>query len=335
MSSSETPQPAGESETDRTVEMSGVTDASLPSDARPTETAHGTEPRGDGTIPKRIGHYVIKRAIGSGGIGTVYEATQERSRRTVAVKVMRHGVTSRSARRRFEQEPQLLPRLHDPGIAQVFEAGAHESPDGLVPFFAMEFISGTETLTAYAQKSEIGVRQRIELFGQVCDAVEHGHQCGIIHRGLKPSNILVGATGRVKIIDVGIARATDSDIAVTTMRTDVGELIGTLQNMSPEQREADPSKIDPRSDVYALGVTLFELLCGRLPYNIRNVPVYEAARTHNQSGVLRLCRRVMAIDDPPYFDSSCGRPARGQSSQIARVRQWRFPSATSRAWYSL
>ncbi|MCH7994399.1 MAG: serine/threonine protein kinase [Planctomycetes bacterium] len=249
MSSSETPQSAGESKKDRASQASDVTRTGLPSDARPTETSHGAEPRVDVTIPKRIGHYDIKRAIGSGGMGTVYEATQERPRRSVAVKVMRHGVTSRSALKRFEQESQLLARLHHPGIAQVFEAGAHESPDGLVPFFAMEFISGTETLTAYAQKSEIGVRQRIELFRQVCDAVEHGHQCGIIHRGLKPSNILVGATGRVKIIDVGIARATDSDIAVTTMRTDVGELIGTLQNMSPEQREADPSKIDPRSDV--------------------------------------------------------------------------------------
>ncbi len=228
--------------------------------------------------PKRIGHYHIKRVLASGGMGTVYEATQEKPRRTVALKLMKHGIASRSALRRFEYESQILARLRHPGIAQVYEAGTHRDDSGTVPFFAMEYIVGAKPITRYAKEKKLGTRERMILFAQVCDAVHHGHQKGIIHRDLKPSNILVDASGQVKIIDFGVARSTDSDLAVTTLQTDIGQLIGTLQYMSPEQCEADPHNIDTRSDVYALGVVFYELLCGKLPYDVTRVALYTATR---------------------------------------------------------
>jgi tetratricopeptide (TPR) repeat protein/tRNA A-37 threonylcarbamoyl transferase component Bud32 len=226
----------------------------------------------------RISRYRIRREIASGGMGTVYEAVQEQPHRTVALKVMRRGVTSRAALRRFEYESQILARLRHSNIAQVYEAGTHDDGSGGVPFFAMEYIPGARTLTEHAADNKLDTHQRLELFVKVCDAVQHGHQKGIIHRDLKPSNILVDSEGEPKIIDFGVARATDSDMAVTTLQTDVGQLIGTLQYMSPEQCAADPHDLDSRSDVYALGIVLYELLCGNLPYDISGVPVIEAAR---------------------------------------------------------
>ncbi|MEE9269749.1 MAG: protein kinase, partial [Candidatus Krumholzibacteria bacterium] len=239
-----------------------------------TETLTDAQAR----LPKRIGQYHIKRVIASGGMGTVYEVVQEKPRRTVALKVMKRGVISRAARRRFEYESQLLARLRHPGIAQVYEAGMHDDVSGPLPYFAMEYIPNAKPITEYANQKNLGTRQRLELFTQVCEAVHHGHQKGIIHRDLKPGNLLVDAQGQVKIIDFGVARSTDSDMAVTTQQTAVGELIGTLKYMSPEQCEADPHDIDTRSDVYALGVVLYELLSGRLPYDLTATPVYEVPR---------------------------------------------------------
>ncbi len=232
-------------------------------------------------VPDRIGRYHIKRAIASGGMGTVYEATQDNPRRVVAVKVMKQGIASKSALRRFEYEGQILGRLRHPGIAQIYEAGTHHdpaAPGAAVPYFAMEYIPNAKTITKYADEKKLGTRQRMELFAKVCDAVHHGHQKGIIHRDLKPSNILVDSTGQVKIIDFGVARCTDSDLAVTTLQTDVGQLIGTLQYMSPEQCEGDPHDIDTRSDVYALGVVFYQLLCGKLPYDVTRMAMHQATR---------------------------------------------------------
>ncbi len=230
------------------------------------------------SLPKRIGPYVIKSVIGSGGMGTVYEATQEHPRRTVAVKVMKQGITSRSALRRFEYELQILARLRHPNIAQIYEAGKHHDENGTVPYFAMEYIPNAKPISKYAEEKKLGTRERMKLFTAVCDAVHHGHQKGVIHRDLKPGNILVDSHGQVKIIDFGVARGTDSDLAVTTLQTDIGQLIGTLQYMSPEQCEADPHDIDTRSDVYALGVVLYELLCGKPPYDVTRMAMHEATR---------------------------------------------------------
>ncbi|TVQ51839.1 MAG: hypothetical protein EA377_11445, partial [Phycisphaerales bacterium] len=239
-------------------------------------------------LPERIGKYRIKRLIASGGMGTVYEAMQESPRRTVALKVMKHGIASRSALRRFEYESQILARLRHPCIAQVYESGTHDIGEGAVPYFAMEYIPNAKSITEYVKAKKLSTRERLELFAKVCEAVYHGHQKGIIHRDLKPGNILVDSHAQPKVIDFGVARATDSDLAVTTLQTDVGQLIGTLQYMSPEQCDADPHDIDTRSDVYALGVVLYELLCEQLPYDLTKVAVYEAARVIRETRPARL-----------------------------------------------
>ncbi|MBC8203748.1 MAG: protein kinase [Planctomycetes bacterium] len=229
-------------------------------------------------MPSEIGRYKILGIIGSGGMGHVYEAMQEAPRRRVALKVIKGGAASDMALRRFEFETQILAKLHHPNIAQIYEAGTWKSPEGEVPFFAMEYIPGRRGIIEYAQKRDLSIRDRLELFTKVCEAVHHGHQKGVIHRDLKPDNILVDTNGEPKIIDFGVARATDADLAVTTMQTTMGQLIGTLQYMSPEQCDADPDRIDTRSDVYALGVILFQLLSGKLPYDLRRQAIHEAVR---------------------------------------------------------
>jgi hypothetical protein len=147
-----------------------------------------------------------------------------------------------------------------------------------VPFFVMELVPDAAPLTDYATARAMSPRAKVALFQKVCNAVAYGHHRGVIHRDLKPGNILVGPAGEPKVIDYGVARSTDSDIALTTMHTDVGHLVGTLQYMSPEQFDADPDEIDTRADVYALGVVLYELLTGRPPYDVAKKPVFEAAR---------------------------------------------------------
>ncbi len=242
----------------------------------------GGEPNASEPEPllgQTVGRYRIVRLIASGGMGTVYEAVQEQPERAVALKVMRGARLGPSLLRRFELESHLLARLRHPGIAQVYEAGTHEG-DGAqpVPFFAMELVPDARPINRYAEQMGLPLRERLDLFLQVCDAVQHGHQRGIIHRDLKPANILVDPDGRVKVIDFGVARVTDADVAITTLRTDVGQLVGTLQYMSPEQCQADPLELDTRSDVYALGVVLYELLTGALPYDVSCRPIPSAAR---------------------------------------------------------
>src|SRR5215468_10113643 len=199
-------------------------------------------------------------------MGTVYEAEQDHPRRTVALKVIRRGFTSRELLRRFEREAETLGRLQHVGIAQIYEAGTADSGFGPQPYFAIELIRG-RSLLEYANERKLHFRERLEIMAKVADAVQHAHQRGLIHRDLKPGNILVDEAGQPKILDFGVARATDSD-SQATMQTDIGQLVGTLAYMSPEQVLADPLELDIRSDVYALGVILYELLAERLPYDI-------------------------------------------------------------------
>jgi non-specific serine/threonine protein kinase/serine/threonine-protein kinase len=159
----------------------------------------------------------------------------------------------------------------------IYEAGKHTEFDTVVPFFAMEYIPNAKSITEYAEDRSLSVRERLKLFCHVCDAVHHGHQRGIVHRDLKPGNILVDSSGHPKIIDFGVARATDSDMAVAAQQTEVGQLVGSLQYMSPEQFDADPNDIDTRSDVYALGVVLYQLMSGSLPYEVHGARVHELA----------------------------------------------------------
>jgi tetratricopeptide (TPR) repeat protein len=231
-------------------------------------------------LPSRIGHYRIIRLLGEGGMGAVYEAEQDQPRRNIALKVIKSAWASPQLLRRFELESQALGRLHHPGIAQIYEAGTADTPFGPEPYFAMEIIHG-QPLIEYANASELNTRQRLALMLEICDAVQHAHQRGIIHRDLKPGNILVDESGQPKILDFGLARAMDSDTEQMTRQTDIGQLLGTLPYMSPEQVEADPMAIDTRSDVYALGVILYELLTNKRPYELSD-HLHEAVRTIQQ-----------------------------------------------------
>ncbi len=269
-------------------------------------------------IGKRVGHYRVKRLIGAGGMGAVYEAVQEHPRRVVALKVMRPGIASPAVLRRFEHESQVLGRLRHPGIAQIHEAGTHETETGPLPYFAMEYVVSGQPITAFATGRGLGTRSRIELFARVCDAVHHGHQKGVVHRDLKPGNILVDGSGQPKIIDFGVSRAIDADPELTAAQTGVGQMIGTLSYMAPEQCCGDPRDVDTRVDVYSLGVVLYELLTGRLPFDLANAPVLDAAR------IIR--------DTPPTPPSRVDRSLRGDIETIAlkaleKDRDRRYQSA--------
>ncbi len=227
--------------------------------------------------PAKIGRYSILRLLGEGGMGSVYLAEQENPHRVVALKVIKPGFVSADLLRRFEQEAHALGRLQHPGIAQIYEAGMADSGFGPQPYFAMEFIAG-QTLIEYVEEQRLGVRARLELMAKVCDAMNHAHQRGIIHRDLKPGNIVVDQEGQPKILDFGVARVADSEIEMTR-QTDLGQLLGTLPYMSPEQVQPDPAELDIRSDVYALGVILYELLAGRLPHDMRQMALPEIVQT--------------------------------------------------------
>ncbi|MBC7772437.1 MAG: serine/threonine protein kinase [Pyrinomonadaceae bacterium] len=243
-------------------------------------------------IGQRVGRYLLSRLIGAGGMGNVYEAQQDQPRRAVALKIIHPALAGRSSLKRFEYESAVLAKLRHPGIAQVYEAGTADVEFGgrhvLVPFFAMEFLADARPITTFAVEQKLSIRERLELLALVCDAVHHGHQRGVIHRDLKPGNILVEPSGVPKVIDFGIARATETDGLPCTLpshgslslnhRTGDGQVIGTLAYMSPEQFEGDAQEVDIRADVYALGVVLFEMLAGRTPCDVAGKSPTEAAR---------------------------------------------------------
>lgn len=289
-----TPQ-AEESGGARQVSHDPASDETLPSAEAPRADTVSMAPTPGGDrvsadeppVPKVIGRYRVLRKIGQGGMGTVYEAEQFSPKRTVALKVIRPGLTNRSLLRRFEQETQVLGRLQHVGIAQIYEAGTADAGYGPQPYFAMELVRGG-SLRDHISRHNLGTRARLELMAKICDAVHYAHQRGVIHRDLKPGNILVDSTGQPKILDFGVARATDADVQATTMQTDVGQLIGTLAYMSPEQVAANPFDLDIRSDVYALGVITYEMLAGGLPYDLANKMIPEAARIIREDDPTRL-----------------------------------------------
>lgn len=237
--------------------------------------------------PDRLGAFEILGRLGAGGMGIVYRARQQHPDRLVALKVLPPGAVSTQQAARFELEARVLARLQHKGIAQIFEAGAIDRGSGPQPYFAMELVEGAP-LDAHVMDQDLGVRDRVALMARICDAVHHAHQKGIIHRDLKPGNILVTAAGEPKVLDFGVARATDGGRLSTNAQTVAGQLVGTLPYMSPEQVAGDPDALDLRSDVYALGVILFELLAGRLPQDLRDVAITEAARRIQQEPPPRL-----------------------------------------------
>lgn len=242
----------------------------------------------DPSLPDRIGAYRVLRLLGAGGMGQVYLAEQETPRRTVALKVIRPGPGSDELLRRFQHEVSVLGMLRHHGIAQIYDAGVAEAQGRTQPYFAMEYVKG-RPIGEHAAAMRLDLRARLELFARVCDAVQHAHLKGVIHRDLKPGNIMVEESGQPKILDFGVARATDHDLQAVTLQTDIGQLVGTLPYMSPEQVSGDPTELDSRSDVYSLGVVLFELLAGRLPMDVRSRAVTEAIRAVTEDEIPRLC----------------------------------------------
>jgi len=253
--------------------MDGDTTATSGED--PTRTL-GPSPVAPLPHPERIGAYRILGLIGQGGMGAVYEAMQDKPQRKVALKVIKPGIASEDALRRFEQETHLLGKLHHPRIAQIFEAGTADSGAGPQPYFAMELVAGT-TLRKHGERPGLTTREKLEIVAGICDGVHHAHQKGIIHRDLKPGNVLIDEAGQPKILDFGVARATDAD-RQATMQTSAGQIVGTLPYMSPEQVAGDSSDLDTRSDVYALGVILYELLAGKMPLDLHRRTLADALR---------------------------------------------------------
>ncbi len=250
---------------------------SLPDPPAPDIHKESTTLFGGAAFVGRIGHFSVRRVISTGPTGTIYEAEQDHPRRLVSLKVMvpgpEHGAV---ARQRFDEEAQILAGLHHPAIAQVYEAGvlnvAGEGGGAVsVPYFAMEYVPSTRTLTQHARDRGLTIAQRLELCAEVCDAVQHAHHRGIIHRAIRPANILIDAGGRPKIIDFGFTRALSVERAGDIHPAGDPESVESLFFVAPELLRRDPTEPDARADVYSLGVLLYDLLAGRLPWDPEDI----------------------------------------------------------------
>ena len=247
---------------------------------------------GESGVPTIDGFRIV-REVGRGGMGVVYEAEQLSPRRRVALKVVRGSqYVDESTLRLFQREIRVLARLEHPGIAALHDAGTTRGEH----WFAMEYVDG-RPLNRHAR--ELDLRGKLECFAQLCAAIDHAHQRGVVHRDLKPSNVLVTAEGRVQVLDFGLAKITDADVSLAT---EPGHIRGTLGYMSPEQARGEPTAIGLRSDVYSLGVVLFEVLCDALPIDTSDVLIHEAAR------------RV--VEDPPRKPTSIVPALRGDLETI-------------------
>ena len=258
----------------------------------------------------RIGPYKLVEEVGEGGMGTVWLAQQsEPVRRRVALKIVKLGMDTREVVARFEAERQALALMDHPGIAKVFDAGATESGR---PFFVMELVSGVP-ITEYCDQAKLDIEARLELFCLVCEAIQHAHHKGIIHRDVKPSNVLVRMQDSdpvPKVIDFGIAKATSSELTDQSIHTQLSQVMGTPEYMAPEQAQKGGMDIDTRADVYSLGVLLYELLTGTKPFDLKKTL---------QTGYAEVLRKI--CEDDPETPSTRVSDLRESSDSIARMRR--------------
>ncbi len=269
-----------------------------------------SQPAGENPGDK-IGTYKILQLIGEGGCGSVFMAEQELPvRRRVALKVIKLGMDTKNVMARFEAERQALALMDHPNIAKVFDAGATETGR---PFFVMELVRGSK-ITEYCDRNNLSTNERLKLFRQVCQAIQHAHQKGIIHRDIKPSNILVTQHDGVpvpKVIDFGIAKATGQRLTDQTLFTEFDQFIGTPAYMSPEQAEVSGMDMDTRSDIYSLGVLLYELLTGRTPFDTKEL----------MKVGLDAMRRAIRETEPPKPSTRLSTMLDSDLTTIARQRQ--------------
>src|SRR5690242_20259864 len=268
-------------------------------------------PYSEPPLPEQIGAYRILSRIGEGGIGVVYKAEQrEPVIRIVALKLIKLGMDTREVVARFAAERQALAMMDHPNVARVYDAGSTTTGR---PYFVMELVAG-EPITDYCDRHSLTVRQRLELFLQVCAAVQHAHQKGIIHRDLKPSNILVGVkdgAALTKVIDFGIAKAMSTRLTDRTLFTEQGQLIGTPEYMSPEQAEMSAIDIDTRADIYSLGVMLYELLAGAPPVD---------SSTLRRAAYVEIQRMIREVN-PPSPSLRLSRMSADAARKIAEHRR--------------
>lgn len=269
-----------------------------------------------------LGGTTIIRLLDEGGMGRVYEARQAAPDRLVAVKVMREALAGRDEVRRFEFEAEVLGRIRHPNVAQIFTSGTFERSGAVVPFFVMELVADARPITRYAGDAGLGLRERVALFRRVCEAIAHGHRKGVIHRDVKPGNILVDGAGDPKVIDFGVAKST-TELARTAPHTAAGQLVGTLLYMSPEQMDGRTEEIDARTDVYALGLVLHELITDRRPHDLRGTSLFDAVRAAQDSGM-----HAAAAVERAAIIAGCGRSA--ARSLAAVVGKCLAPDASHR-----
>jgi serine/threonine protein kinase/Tfp pilus assembly protein PilF len=293
----------------------GKSPTGVATEIRPLTESLGTE----------IGPYKLLQQIGEGGMGTVYMAEQsEPVQRKVALKLIKPGMDSRQVISRFEAERQALALMDHPHIAKVLDAGTTEA--GL-PYFVMELVKGTP-ITKYCDEHHLTPRERLELFIPVCQAVQHAHQKGIIHRDLKPSNVLVALyDGRPvpKVIDFGVAKATGQKLTERTMYTEFGAIVGTLEYMSPEQAESNQLDIDTRSDVYSLGVLLYELLTGTTPFEkkrLKDAALLEILRIIREDEPQKPSTRLSTTDELPSISANRGLEPNKLSALVRGELDW-------------